>query len=160
MNPVLAFAASASTVATNAVADSATWALVGLSLLGIIALIFVLGWLARRMTSGRFSAQRQMKVISVLPLGARERVALIDVGGQQFLLGITTQSINYLHRFESPLVPDEAMPEGDFVMKLKGLMLRQQDAQATPGAATASAVDRPGSVSHPVTHSVKGSQDA
>ena len=40
-----------------------------------------------------------MKVISVMNVGIKEKLALVQVGERVFLLGITQNSISYLHEF-------------------------------------------------------------
>jgi len=55
----------------------------GLGLLAVIAIIYGCAWLIRRMTGMNNNA---IKVVSVMALGARERIAVVDVAGQQSLM--------------------------------------------------------------------------
>jgi len=104
------------------------WPLVLLTLFGMICLIFALAWFARRFGGVNFSANRNITVVSSLAVGARERVALIDVNGQQFLLGVTTQGISHLHSFSEPVVNTEKkqqknkVTQSDFADKLQNLL--------------------------------------
>ncbi len=71
------------------------------TLFGLICAIFGLAWLARRYTG--FNASRGPNGIAVhatAPVGARERVSLIEVNGQKILIGITSQTISRLHTFD------------------------------------------------------------
>ncbi len=69
-----------------------------IGLVGIIAVILVLGWLANYLkNNSKYAAQGKLKLISQLPVGVKERVAIIDVGGQQIVVGVTANSINKLH---------------------------------------------------------------
>lgn len=84
------------------------------TLAGMIALILVLAYWAKRLQGmsgarqGGFSSQGQaIKTLATVSLGLKEKVALIQVGEQQLLIGITPQSIQTL------LVLDEAIKEED-----------------------------------------------
>lgn len=96
---------------------------VTLGLIAIIGLIFALSLFVKRFGSGTFSANTQLKIISSMPLGTRERIVLIDAGGQQLLLGITPTNINTLHVFADPIVVD-SKPElqSDFSQKLMAIL--------------------------------------
>lgn len=77
----------------------------GLSL--IVALIFGLSWFVKRFAQGGFMQNPSMKIVSSMPLGTRERLMLVDVGGKQLLLGVTATQINTLHVFDEPVVQTE-----------------------------------------------------
>ena len=63
---------------------------------------------------------------TLIALGTRERIALIDIKGKQFLIGVTTQQINHLHTFEEAVIPMNDKPnnfkQGDFVTKLQTIL--------------------------------------
>ena len=83
----------------------------------VIALAFVLGlawgviWLLKKFkdkqlgTSENGSDNRPIRFLRSMPLGQRERVALIEVGTETMLLGVTGGSITLLARW-----PDEKLP--------------------------------------------------
>lgn len=73
----------------------------------IIALIYGLSWFVKRFAQGGFMHNPSMKVVSTLPMGTRERLMLVDVGGKQILLGVTATQINTLHVFDEPVVETE-----------------------------------------------------
>ena len=77
-----------------------------------------------------------MKIVSSMPLGTRERLLLVDVGGKQLLLGVTATQINTLHVFDEPVVPAEKpQPIGsDFSQKLMAIL--QQKNITSPDDAT------------------------
>ncbi len=81
---------------------------VGLALIFIIALIVSGAWLMRRMGQFNRSADGAMKIISVLSLGSRERVVLVQVGSDrdhQLLLGVAPGRVTALHDFHgNPVV--------------------------------------------------------
>ena len=96
---------------------------VTLGLMAIIGLIFALSLFVRRFGSGTFSANAHLKIISSMPLGTRERIVLIDAGGQQLLLGITPTNINTLHVFADPIVVDnKPEAQSDFNQKLMAIL--------------------------------------
>lgn len=96
---------------------------VTLALLGVIGLIFAISWFVKRFSHGTFSANTHIKIISAMPLGTRERIVLIDAGGQQLLLGITSTNINTLHVFETPIdVDSKEDSQSDFSRKLMSIL--------------------------------------
>lgn len=94
----------------------------GAGLLAVIALIFGCAWIIRRMTGLTGVNNRSMKVVSVMTLGTRERVALVDVAGTQILLGITPSSIRTLHVFDEPVVTPGEGGSSDFAKRLQEMM--------------------------------------
>lgn len=81
---------------------------VGLSI--VIALILALAWTSRRLSGGTLGNAQFMKIVAVQPLGAREKIVLVDVAGRQMMLGVTPGRIVTLHVFDEPVVsvPDTA----------------------------------------------------
>lgn len=76
--------------------------LIGLAV--VTALIFVFAWLAKRIGYGGFLPQKNMRVISCLMLGHREKAVLVQVGKTQMLLGVAPGRVSMLHTFEHPVV--------------------------------------------------------
>tara|TARA_R110002050_G_scaffold9504_1_gene33339 strand:- start:495046 stop:495498 length:453 start_codon:yes stop_codon:yes gene_type:complete len=74
-----------------------------LGLFIVLGCIAFLAWLLRR--TGRFqtTANGEMKIITSLALGPRERAVLLQVGEQQILLGVTSQSVQTLHILDTPV---------------------------------------------------------
>ncbi|MEK6168932.1 flagellar biosynthetic protein FliO [Vibrio cholerae] len=77
------------------------------SLLFVIALILLLAWLLKRMRVPAFGQQKGLSIIKQLPVGTRERVMIIQVGEEQYLIGVTTQSIQLLAKLDNPLIQEE-----------------------------------------------------
>lgn len=98
-----------------------------LGLIAVIALIFGCAWLVKRMSGLSGMNSQAMKVVSVMNLGTRERIALLDVGGTQILVGITPSTIRTLHVFDEPVLTPETAPPGDFARRLQGLLNRQNN---------------------------------
>lgn len=104
-----------------------------MALFGIIVLIFAISWFVKRFGQGGFTQNQHIKIIATMPLGTRERIVLIEAGGQQLLLGITAAAINTLHVFNEPVVLPEREPgASDFSRKLMTI-LQQKSSGATGG---------------------------
>ena len=72
----------------------------------VIALIIIFSWLLKRMkVFGTTSSVHDgmMSIVKQLPVGTKERLAVIQVGKEQFLIGITAQNINLLNKLDVPL---------------------------------------------------------
>lgn len=94
----------------------------GVGLLAVIAIIFCCAWIVRRMGGMTGGNTRAIKVVSVMPMGTRERVALIEVGGKQILVGVTPSTIRTLHVFDEPVVSAGEPASSDFARKLQGMI--------------------------------------
>jgi flagellar protein FliO/FliZ len=72
------------------------------ALAAVIAVIFVLAFLARRLRDLGPRPPGALKIIDNLSLGARERVVLIQVDNERVLLAVTGGRIETLHRIPQP----------------------------------------------------------
>lgn len=79
-----------------------------ISLILVLAIIFVGAWLVRRY--GRFSAvaDGQLRVLGMLSVGQKERIMLLQVGRQQLLVGVTSSRITTLHTLDESIEVQEA----------------------------------------------------
>ena len=73
-----------------------------LSLLVVLGLIFVLAALFKKLNINP-SSNSAIKVVTTQPLGTRERIVVIEVNGEQHLLGVTQNNVNHLLKLEHPL---------------------------------------------------------
>lgn len=94
----------------------------GLGLVAVVAVIYGCAWIIRRMNGMTGMNNNAIKVVSVMAIGARERIALIEVGGQQILLGITPSAIRTLHVFDEPVVEAGSASSSDFARRLQGMI--------------------------------------
>ncbi|AOY87210.1 flagellar biosynthetic protein FliO [Marinobacter salinus] len=122
--PVLAqeTAGSAQTAPIRTPDTVGTIVSLGIGLVAVIALIYGCAWIIRRMNGMTGMNNNAIKVVSVMALGARERIALIEVGGQQILLGITPSAIRTLHVFDEPVVDAGNPATGDFARRLQSMI--------------------------------------
>ncbi|AXS82417.1 MULTISPECIES: flagellar biosynthetic protein FliO [Marinobacter] len=94
----------------------------GLGLVAVIAVIYGCAWIIRRMNGMTGMNNNAIKVVSVMAIGTRERIALIEVGSQQILLGITPSAIRTLHVFDEPVVDAGNANSGDFARRLQTMI--------------------------------------
>lgn len=73
-----------------------------LSLLMVLALIIICALVLKRFNLTQQGVS-QLKVVTSLSLGAKERVVVIQAGEQQLLLGVTAQQVTLIERLEEPL---------------------------------------------------------
>ena len=73
------------------------------SLIFVLAVIFALAWLLKKMRVPAMGSQKGLAIMKQIPVGTRERIAVIKAGDEQFLVGITSQSINLISRLDNPI---------------------------------------------------------
>lgn len=76
---------------------------VGTSLLLIVLAIFVAGYLYTRAQGMHGHGGEIIRVLATQSLGPKERVLLVEVGGKQLVIGMTTSQISTLHVLDEPL---------------------------------------------------------
>ena len=79
---------------------------VALALIAVLGLIMAAAWLMRRFSMLPQSAGRQMRVVSGVMVGQRERVVLLEVRDQWLVLGVTAQNVNLLSAMPKPADAD------------------------------------------------------
>lgn len=96
---------------------------VGLYLGLIVALIVLMGFVAKRLTPMATGANSGgMKVVSSLSLGLKEKLVLVQVGDQQVLLGVTPSQISRIEQYATPVLNPDQESMGDFRFKLQEMM--------------------------------------
>lgn len=91
---------------------------VALSLLLVMALLFGIAWLVKRLSVLGIGHSPRIRQLASLSLGARERAVLIEFDGRELLLGVAPGNVRTLH------VGDRRDPSVD---------RQPTDATATPG---------------------------
>jgi flagellar protein FliO/FliZ len=112
------------------------------ALIVIVGLIILSAWLARKFGSGMLNVNNSLKITAVLPLGNKEKIAVLEVEGVKLIVGVTAQSISTLHVLECPPKADfkptktmgvdsgelktgaikEAATKGDFAQRLQKIL--------------------------------------
>lgn len=73
------------------------------ALFAVIALILALAWILKRLPGAGLRQASGLRVVASLALGTRERVVVVEVGGQQLLLGVSPAGVHPLHTLAAPL---------------------------------------------------------
>ena len=97
------------------------------ALLGIIAFILIVAWLAKRVgLAGKTAGARGLKLTASTSLGPRERVVIVEVEDARLVLGVTASQINILHTLPPAPVSEGSSPEvsPDFQSVMKSLLKR------------------------------------
>lgn len=82
------------------------------SLLMVLAVVFAAAWALRRLQLPGRALSGQLQVLAQLPLGARERAVLVQIGERQLLLGVAAGSVTTLHVLDEPLAMTEVQNTG------------------------------------------------
>ncbi|MFM2589234.1 flagellar biosynthetic protein FliO [Vibrio sp. TBV020] len=97
------------------------WATTFGSLLFVIAFILFLAWLLKRMRVPAMVNQKGLSVVRQIALGNRERIMIVQAGEEQFLVGVTAQSIQLISKLDKPLSQEE-MAASPFANQLTQLL--------------------------------------
>ncbi|WP_039058471.1 flagellar biosynthetic protein FliO [Enterobacter sp. Bisph1] len=97
------------------------------ALMGMIAVILIIAWLAKRFgLGGKTASARGLKVSASTTVGPRERVVIVDVEDARLVLGVTPTHINLLHKLPPAPAENEVVNENnvDFQSVMKNLLKR------------------------------------
>ncbi len=75
----------------------------GVSMVVIVAMILVVGWLYSRSRLAGGGSAELINVIASEALGPKERLLVVEVADQQLLVGMTASTVQTLHVFDKPL---------------------------------------------------------
>jgi len=92
----------------------------GSSMVAVIGAILLLGWLYRRSQAYRGGSASVINIIAAQSLGPKERILLVDVAGEQLVLGMTASQVQTLHVLSEPVVSEEPVAlSGGFAERLR-----------------------------------------
>ena len=98
-----------------------------LGLLAVVAVIFLLAWVLRRVQQMTPGGGQVIKLVSSQALGPRDRLILVQVGGEQILLGLSAGRITPLHVLKDPVpVADGEAAPPEFAQRLMELLGKDQ----------------------------------
>lgn len=102
------------------------------SLLLVLACIFVFAYLVKKTNLLKNGKGRTLiKVVATQPLTNKGRVQMIEINGQQYLLGVTEQNITLLDKLDKPLVTEKTaqsdMPATPFSMLLSKISKKSDE---------------------------------
>jgi len=72
----------------------------------VLALIFLCGWVARRLGLRQPGGGRLLQVVASTMVGQRERVVVVEIGGSWLVLGVAGGQVRALHTMPAQSVPD------------------------------------------------------
>lgn len=68
-------------------------------LAAVLGIIFLLAWLSKRFNISAPGSNSNMRLISAMSVGQKEKIILVEVEGEKLLLGVTPHQINPLKEF-------------------------------------------------------------
>ncbi|HEX4268368.1 MAG TPA: flagellar biosynthetic protein FliO [Steroidobacteraceae bacterium] len=93
------------------------------ALLAVLAAIFAVAWLARRVRGMGSRIGNAIDILADVPLGTKERAVLLRVGTEQILVGVAPGRVSALHVLREPVeIPKAATataPAASFSALLK-----------------------------------------
>jgi flagellar protein FliO/FliZ len=105
MNHLFAAPHAASTAAPVGAGGLAS---VTFALLAVLAAIFAVAWLARRVRGIGSRIGNAIDVLADVPLGPKERAVLLKVGTEQILIGVAPGRVSALHVLREPAAATKA----------------------------------------------------
>ncbi|NMM28526.1 MAG: flagellar biosynthetic protein FliO [Glaciimonas sp.] len=94
---------SATEQVANANTGNLTQALLGL--LAVLGLMAAAAWLLKRFGGRQFTGNAAVKIVGGVSVGTRERILVVEAGGQWIVVGVTPGRINAL-----ATMPRQEMP--------------------------------------------------
>lgn len=76
---------------------------IGGSLTMVLLAVVIIAWLYGRVQGLRGGSGQVIQVVASQALGPKERVLIVEVAGQQLVLGVTAAGMRTLHVLESPV---------------------------------------------------------
>lgn len=92
----------ASSPVLAATAPENTWVSMMMSLMTVLAVIFVLAFLYKKLVLS-VPGNRTIKVVSMLQLGPKEKLVVVELNNKQHLIGVTAQQISLLNTLDEPI---------------------------------------------------------
>jgi flagellar protein FliO/FliZ len=101
-------ATTAATAPTASLGGSFLQMLFGLAL--VLGLLFAGVWFLKKLTGAAGPHGSLARVVSATPIGARERIVIVELGQTWLVLGVTPNSINTLAEMPRQPLPPGARP--------------------------------------------------
>lgn len=94
-----------------------------ISMLIVIAVILVLGWLYSRSRFIGGGSAEAIQIVASRALGTKERLLVVEVADQQLLIGMTANGVQTLHVFEKPVeINTPAVENSGFGSRLRSAL--------------------------------------
>ena len=91
----------------------------GLEKLFIIAVLCAISYILFRKVLKKETSQRsEIKIVTVIPVGHKEKMVVCQIQNKKFIMGVTQHNISHLHTFESgeidTIAPAEQPPKNNY----------------------------------------------
>lgn len=90
-----------------------------ISMLFLVAVIVVLGWLYSRSRFVGSGGSNAINVVATRALGPKERLLIVEVADQQLLVGMTATAVQTLHVFDKPVAIENPPAPAGFANRLR-----------------------------------------
>ena len=97
---------------------------VGSALLIVLSLIFFIAFMAKKylnVADGKLGNKRDIKIISSQYIGVKKQVTMVEVAGEILVLGVTSQNISILARYNDPEKIEQILMENRLPKKPAGI---------------------------------------
>ena len=91
-------------------------------LFAIVVFIFAVAWLIKRMGTLNPNQSNNLRIIAGLSVGQREKIVVVQIMGEQLLVGITQSNIQLLSKLENPIPESNMNSLSGFQEKLQSAM--------------------------------------
>ena len=91
----------------------------------VLGSVVVVGWLYARSRGLQGMAGQAINVVAAQSLGPKERIVLVEVGGKQIVVGMTSAQLQTLHVFDEPVVlsgSDTSVVPTAFAERLRSML--------------------------------------
>lgn len=107
-----------------------TWLHIILAMVGIVVVLFLAYYLTRlyaKKMGTYFGTGQNIKVIDRLPVGKGSSIAVVELKGQQYLLGVTEQNISLIDKLDEQIqpAPVKDLPGIDLSGSFKSLLRKE-----------------------------------
>ncbi len=94
------------------------------SLIVVVLSILAFGWLYGKLRPGMAGGSEMIRVVATRPLGPKERLVVVDLDGEQLLVGVSQGHMQTLHKLDRPIAAERprSAPETGFAQRLKGAL--------------------------------------
>ena len=88
----------------------------------ILMLIAGASWVIKRLNGGVITANSLIKVLASYPMGAKQRIVLVEVNHTCLLLGVGTEQVSCLHEFKKGEIEPDQIAANQFSHKLQEIL--------------------------------------
>jgi len=94
------------------------------SLLVVIGSILAFGWIYARFRPGMNQSSELIRLVAMRPIGPKERLLVVEIAGEQLLVGVSANGMRTLHTLTERVEKDPGEPAADsrFAARLKSLL--------------------------------------